>query len=83
MRDGISSGFHNHFFLLSKPLKIIALAIPITVLYLLDRPVARMANELTGATFEYGVLVTVLDMAVFVVLGGLSVYVAVKIWRRA
>ena len=52
------------------------------VFYFLDRSIAHLANDLTDATFETGVLVMVLDAIVFVVLGGLSIYVAIKIWNR-
>ena len=63
-------------------LKVAALAVPLLVFYFLDRPIAHLANDLTDATFETGVLVMVLDAIVFVVLGGLSIYVAIKIWNR-
>lgn len=63
-------------------LKVVALAVPLLVFYFLDRPIAHLASDFTDATFELGVLVMILDRIVFVVLGGLSVYVAIRIWNR-
>ena len=66
---------------MARSFKIVILAIPLLVFYIMDRPIAHLANDFTDATFEIGVLVTVLDTIVFVVLGGLSVYVAIRIWN--
>ena len=70
-------------FLSSRLLKATALAVPILAFYVMNRPVAHLANELAEPTFEYGVLVTILDFIVFVGVGILAVYIAIRIWGRA
>ena len=74
-------GFLTPFFILTRSFKIIILAIPLLVFYVMDRPIARLASDFTDANIEIGVLVMVLDKIVFIVLGGLSVYVAIRIWN--
>ncbi len=65
-----------------KSFKIIALIIPMLVFYFLDRPIAHLANLVLSPTFEAGLLIMILDIIVFVIFGGLSVYLAIRIWNK-
>ncbi len=73
----------SSFFILVRSFKIIALVIPLLLFYFLDRPIANLANSTTiSPTFEIGLLITILDMILFVIFGGISVYVAIRIWNK-